>query len=523
MRRPAHHVCARWLAWLLALLSIVASPAAALAQAAPAQSSESGTYQYTRSAADGSLTLAPNAPAAPAIYGHFAHFGIALAPPQQFSTSFTQLRVDYAASLPAGTALRVDVRASADGRRWSAWEIDLASGASASFAQPARFAQYRATLLGNRQRPTLSGMRLTPARATALFATMSDDRPIAPTWKLRATRMGMVGGRTANGHRITKHDHFVSLPSWRSLAPNGTMDYTVRITYNGRSSVAPVYDVGPWNVHDNYWDEQRERFDDLPRGWPEDHAAYYDGYNGGRAEKGKVRFPTAVDVGDGVWWDDLGIKGDQATVEITFLWLGRDPLAAEPPPPPQATPEATPAPTEPPQATPEATPAPTEPPQATPEATPAPTEPPPQPSEVVADTQTPMFKGQAAVAWYDGPKSCGAGGHAYWTYTTTDPAESENSGEWRPALTAEAMYDVYVSIPACATKKPNTTSARYIVHHRDGTQAVVIDQAAGKGSWVLLGRFPFRAGSDGFVELRDVAGDRMRTIWFDALRWVPVQ
>jgi hypothetical protein len=37
---------------------------------------------------------------------------------------------------------------------------------------------------------------------------------------------------------------------------------------------------------------------------------------------------------------------------------------------------------------------------------------------------------------------------------------------------------------------------------------------------VLLGRFPFSAGEGGFVELRDVADDQMRTIWFDAVKWV---
>ena len=125
--------------------------------------------------------------------------------------------------------------------------------------------------------------------------------------------------------------------------PNGTNDYMVRITYNGRTSVAPVYDVGPWNAHDDYWNEQRQRYADLPRGYPEDHAAYFDGYNGGRAEQGRVRFPTAIDIGDGAWWDDLGIKGDRAVVEVTFLWLGSDPAgrATSAPPAPPAEPAAT--------------------------------------------------------------------------------------------------------------------------------------------------------------------------------------
>jgi hypothetical protein len=137
----------------------------------------------------------------------------------------------------------------------------------------------------------------------------------------------------------------------------------------------------------------------------------------------------------------------------------------------------------------------------------------------VIDEQSAGYKGQAKVTWYDGPNGCGTDGNALWTYTTTDAGQIENIGRWQPALPAEALYDVYVAIPKCAGRKPNTSSARYLIQHRDGTQEVAVDQAANAGGWVLLGRFPFRP-EGGFVELRDLAGDEMRTIWFDAVKWV---
>jgi hypothetical protein len=140
---------------------------------------------------------------------------------------------------------------------------------------------------------------------------------------------------------------------------------------------------------------------------------------------------------------------------------------------------------------------------------------------MMVDARDPAFKGQAAVTWYNRPEGCGDAANSLWTYTTTNPAESENVARWQPALAAEALYDVYVAIPACAGRKPNTTSARYLVQHRDGAQEVVVNQAAAAGTWVLLGRFPFRNGDGGFVELRDVAGDSMRTLWYDAVKWVP--
>jgi hypothetical protein len=516
---------------VLALFSSFVTTSYADTSPAPPDTSAAGQQEQVLIDADGALALQANAPPAPAVYGTFQHFGLAISPAIQFSTSFQTLRIDYTARIPPGSAVRLDVRASVDGVRWTAWAIGLISGTSATFDRFARFAQYRATLLGNAGvGPIVRTVQLVPVSAPAQFSALdATAQPVAPTYQVHATRQGMIGGRTANGHRITKRDHFVSLPSWRSLSSNGGREYLVRITYKGRSSVAPVYDVGPWNVHDDYWDAQRERFGDLARGWPEDHAAYFDKYNGGRAEKGRVSFPTAIDIGDGAWWDDLGIHGDQAVVDVTFLWLGSDPLAsaptAAPPEPTAAPPEPTAAPPEPTAAPPEPTAAPPEPTAAPPEPTAAPPEPtaapPAPPAEIVVDDRDAAFKAQPAT-WYDGPDGCGSAGHAFWTYTTPDPNESENVARWQPGLPGEALYDVYAAIPACTTGHSTTTSAHYVIHHRDGVQEVVVDQAATAGTLVLLGRFPFVAGEGGFVELHDVTSDSMHVLWYDTVKWVAV-
>ncbi len=84
------------------------------------------------------------------------------------------------------------------------------------------------------------------------------------------------------------------------------------------------------------------------------------------------------------------------------------------------------------------------------------------------------------------------------------------------------MYDVYVHVPICPTNYPVTQAARYLVQHRDGAEEIVVNQAT-QTSWVLLGRFPFAAGNEGFVHLRDVAGDSMHTLWYDNVKWVPVR
>jgi predicted secreted protein len=106
---------------------------------------------------------------------------------------------------------------------------------------------------------------------------------IGRTFTIYATREGHVGGNTSNGHVIQERDHFVALPSSKALCSNGGHEYEVRLTYQGKSVVAPVWDIGPWNTKDDYWNlpSQREAWQDLSQGIPEAQEAYQKGYNGG--------------------------------------------------------------------------------------------------------------------------------------------------------------------------------------------------------------------------------------------------
>ncbi|MDW8215104.1 MAG: hypothetical protein RMJ55_16240, partial [Roseiflexaceae bacterium] len=151
--------------------------------------------------------------------------------------------------------------------------------------------------------------------------------PVAPTYRVFATRQGRVGRRTANGHVIQPRDRFVALPSWSVLSSRGGREYQVRVTYRNRSVVLPVWDVGPWNTRDDYWSPNR-RYSDLPVGLPMAQAARQQGYNSGRDEFGRrIRQPNGIDIADGAFWDDLGMT-DSDWVEVTFLWLGADPFVA---------------------------------------------------------------------------------------------------------------------------------------------------------------------------------------------------
>ena len=314
--------------------------------------------------------------------------------------------------------------------------------------------------------------------AAAVYAM---DQPLAgPTFSVFATREGLVGHRTANGHRIRARDRFVALPHWGVLSSNGGNEFQVRVTYHGHSVVLPGWDVGPWNTHDDYWSPKR-RYDDLPVGQPMANAAYHQRYHGGRDEFGRrIRMPNGIDIADGAFWDDLEMtKAD--VVQVTFLWLGADPGTGQTAP---AAPDPNPVVIE--------------------------------PNAVVADDGGDGYSAEASIKWYDAP--CGLNGRHAWTYGTPDPKQSENRARWSTQLPGGGFYEAMAYIPACG--QPATRSARYRVLHDDTAREVVVDQAAAAGSWISLG--VYHIDNPGVaVVLSDVTGDDGRAVRFDAIKWLP--
>lgn len=336
------------------------------------------------------------------------------------------------------------------------------------------------------------------SRVTAGPATEEPQQALAPTYRIFATREGLVGQMTANGHIIRPRDRFVALPSWSVLAPRGSDKFRVRLTYNGRTVVVPVWDVGPWNTRDDYWSPTR-RYKDLPVGMPMAQAAVLHGYNGGRDEQGRrIREPNGIDIADGTFWDDLGMTRSD-WVEVTFLWLGADPG------PGNAVPISVPAPAASPPSPPPG--------------------PPPAPVEVEAGAIT-VDNGDVGFSasgepWFEA--SCGLGGTHRWTYSTTNPAKATVAASWAPQLPAAGFYELRVYIPACG--EAATSSARYIVHHDGATSEVRVDQRARSGSWVSLGSYHFGGATNEQprVELSDLTADDGRAVRYDVIAWAPRQ
>lgn len=252
--------------------------------------------------------------------------GMLVAAPHLLARPADRVRAELVAWTPAGSTVDVDARAwRTDG--WSQWQS--AAGPGAVFDQMVTRVQVRVTLTVEHPAasPVVSEVRLsadTAPHGAGKPGTGAGIAALGLTYRVYATREGLVGGTTANGHVIVPRDHFVALPSRRGLAPRGTGDFSVRVctTSGSRCEYAPVWDIGPWNTRDDYWNPSsvREMWQDLPQGTPEAQAAYLNGYNGGRDQFGRtVLNPAGIDLADGTFWDGL-LLADNSWVIVSYLW-----------------------------------------------------------------------------------------------------------------------------------------------------------------------------------------------------------
>lgn len=234
-----------------------------------------------------------------------------------------RVSAELTADTPKGTSVDVDVRGRTGVNDWTEW-----TPAGTALKSTVSSVQVRISLHSTTDgtRPAVRGLALSAdsvPQASALAAAT------ALTYKIYGTREGLVGHTTSNGHTIASRDHFVALPSGRALSGKGSGSYTVRVckTDASRCEYAPVWDVGPWNTKDDYWNPASERaeYKDLPQGQPGAYAAYHNGYNGGKDDLGyKVGNPAGIDLADGVFYDGLDMA-DNGNVNVTYLWTGSAP------------------------------------------------------------------------------------------------------------------------------------------------------------------------------------------------------
>ncbi|WP_199185730.1 SH3 domain-containing protein, partial [Streptomyces carminius] len=252
-----------------------------------------------------------------------ASYAVYTSPTRSLGRQASAFTIRQEAEIPSGTTLLTEVRGSSHPGTWTQWSTVGRDG-RVRLPEDVSVLQTRLTFHGRPGgdgAPSVSDLVVrADARQPAAAPPAGAAGATAVTYRLFATREGLVGHTTANGHVIQERDHFVALPSRRMLASNGGHEYRVRLCYKGRCETAPVWDVGPWNTRDDYWNPsaQREMWRDLPQGRPQAQAAYQDGHNGGLDEFGRrVANPAGIDLADGTFWDGLGMT-DNDWVDVTF-------------------------------------------------------------------------------------------------------------------------------------------------------------------------------------------------------------
>lgn len=115
--------------------------------------------------------------------------------------------------------------------------------------------------------------------------------------KVRATREGLVGRRTASGYVVDRIIPFVALPSWLALQ----RFVRLRNPMNEKTCLAIVADVGPWNEHDEAYVFQGHR----------------PSAESGLDTRGRKTNGAGIDLGERVWLA-LGMT-DNTDVDWEFL------------------------------------------------------------------------------------------------------------------------------------------------------------------------------------------------------------
>jgi hypothetical protein len=271
---------------------------------------------------EGSRIILGDAPAAIGSAEIRQRSGLAELAPVRFAAATSAVIAGYTTGTPDGSSAEVDVRAWVKDK-WTEW-TPAKSGTPTALPGASDQVQLRIIVSAppTGGSPWVGDVTVQPTDQVDPSRMSIQAAPLQS--RVFATREGLVGGTTANDHVIVNRDHFVALPSRRGLSANGSGTYSVKVCTASRCAFEPVWDVGPWNTKDDYWNPSaiREMWKDLPQGRPEAQAAYQTGYNGGKDQFGRtVANPAGIDLADGTFWDALALTNN-AWVDVTYLWTG---------------------------------------------------------------------------------------------------------------------------------------------------------------------------------------------------------
>lgn len=134
-------------------------------------------------------------------------------------------------------------------------------------------------------------------------------------------------------------------------------------------------------------------------------------------------------------------------------------------------------------------------------------------AEIIVDNRDPGFS-ELAGDWRVGQAGRPHGDDYFLTVSSDSDGLPTAEAEWRPDLPRAGRYEIAVWFVPEQHRSPD---APFTVEHAEGTAEVRVDQRQGPTRWVPLGTFPFEAGTDGRVILRNNAAKR--NVIADAVRF----
>jgi hypothetical protein len=138
----------------------------------------------------------------------------------------------------------------------------------------------------------------------------------------------------------------------------------------------------------------------------------------------------------------------------------------------------------------------------------------PATGEIVIDNADPGVQDAAGGRTFTGRWCLSSATNGFGTNSLQSCGGGRDKYRWTPRIPASGSYDVYVWIAASPTR---ATRVPIVVLYAGGSTTRLFDERTGGGQWILHGRYPFNAGTGGYVETSDANGQAGA----DAVRLVP--
>lgn len=152
----------------------------------------------------------------------------------------------------------------------------------------------------------------------------------------------------------------------------------------------------------------------------------------------------------------------------------------------------------------------------------------PPPGAIVVDTGSPGFL-KAGDSWQSVP--VGYGGAALFASSLRGadafgpldlrPLTLPSVAVWRPDLPAAGRYRVLAYVPYALSGLEDAVRVRYRVRYHGGEAAIVISGPLYANDWVDLGTYEFDPHDQPTVSLSNLAEAGQRSVWADAVIWLP--